>query len=253
MKTTYQLWEKNERSKATITFYPALQKVSKATVIIFPGGAYEGCTPEEGEGYAYFLNGLGLSVFVVDYSVAPICFPQQLLDARQAVRFVRENENIFGIDKNKIAVMGSSAGGHLTALLCTYKDVLPTELIGDEDFMPNAQILCYPVISSSEEISHQVSYRNLLGELYTEKDKYSPDLLVDENTPTAFIWHTAADGCVNVINSYRYAEQLRRYNVPCEMHIFPYGSHGLALASHLPHVAQWTGLLKAWLYEIGWF
>ena len=198
------------------------------------------------------MNGLGISAFVVNYSVSPIRFPQQLLDARQAVRFVRENCVKFGIDKNRIAAMGSSAGGHLAALLCTYKQVLPTEPLGGEDFLPNAQILCYPVISSSEEISHQGSYRNLLGELYVEKNKYSPDLLVDENTPMAFLWHTAADGCVNVINSYRYAEQLRRYNVPCEMHIFPYGPHGQALAPHLPHVAQWTGLLKAWLGEIGW-
>ena len=249
----YFLWDNEPTQKATVVFFPSLQKVSKGTVIICPGGAYGMCSSAEGEGIAYFLNSIGLSVFVLNYSVAPSHFPQQLLDARQAVRFVRENAETFDIDTNRVAVMGFSAGGHLAALLCTYKGRLPGETGNEGNFLPNAQILCYPVISSDEQISHRLSYSNLLGDLYDEREKYSPELLVDETTPPAFFWHTAEDRCVNVMNSYRYAESLRNVCVPCEMHIFPFGTHGLALAPHNPHVSQWMALLREWLRVIGWF
>ena len=145
--------------------------------------------------------------------------------------------------------MGSSAGGHLTALLCTYFDDIGEEQdeLFKEDFLPNGQILCYPVISSDESISHKGSFKNLLGEKYAEKEKYSPELLVESTTPPAFIWHTAEDNGVPCVNSYRYATALWEQKIPCELHVFPEGAHGLGVAPQLPHVAQWTDLLKNWL------
>ena len=82
--------------------------------------------------------------------------------------------------------------------------------------------------------------------------KLDPALTVSKDTPQAFIWHTSNDGGVNVINSYRYAEALRRNNINAEMHIFPDGPHGLGLAQKFPHVAQWSTLLKNWFIYLGW-
>ena len=84
------------------------------------------------------------------------------------------------------------------------------------------------------------------------RSRYSAEVHVTGDTPPAFIWHTAGDAGVNVINSYRYAEKLRTLNVPVEMHIFPYGPHGLGLAPKHPHVAQWSGLLLNWLRLLEW-
>ena len=195
-----------------------------------------------------------MNAFVVDYRVAPAHFPDELLDARRAIRFVRANAEKFGIDKSKIAVMGSSAGGHLAAFVSTYRKAIDGEgidVIDSECCIPNAQILCYPVISSDEEIAHKGSYTNLLDTLYAEREEYSPELIADERTPQAFIWHTSDDSVVNVENSYRYAAKLRRLSIPCEMHVFPNGPHGLGLAPAMPHVAQWAELLKNWLKYIG--
>ena len=151
--------------------------------------------------------------------------------------------------KEKILVIGSSAGGHLAALLCAYREDIGMENeLMTEDYLPNAQILCYPVISAEAGIMHMGSYQNLLGCKYFEREKYAPDLLVCEDTPKAFIWHTAADNAVSVINSYRYAEALAKQNIPCEMHIFPYGVHGLGVSPHNTHVAQWVELLRSWLH-----
>ncbi len=258
MATTYTLWDKNriceDETPSSVTHYPPLYAPSRAAVVILPGGAYAIRARHEGEGYAQFLNAIGVTAFVVHYRVAPNEFPAPLLDARRAVRFLRANAERFGIDKDKIAVMGSSAGGHLAALLSTYRGALDGEdvdAIDKEDYLPNAQILCYPVISGDESVSHAGSFHALLGDRYDRRMEFSPDRIADEKTPEAFIWHTANDGSVNVINSYRYATRLREKNVPCEMHIFPNGPHGLGTASGRPHVMQWMPLLQNWLAYIG--
>lgn len=250
MITTFKLWENSEKHGTEIHRYSPEHKKSNASVVIFAGGAYLGRSEYEDAGYARALSENGYEAFVVDYRVSPDRFPLPLLDARRAVRFVRANAERFGLDRNKVLVMGSSAGGHLAALVSTYSKKIDGETedaIDAEDFLPNGQILCYPVISSDESISHSGSYQNLLGERYGERDDYSPELLVSERTPQVFVWHTAEDSCVNVVNSYRYAAALRKYEIPCEMHIFPHGSHGMGLAENTPYVARWKEWLLEWL------
>ena len=242
----------------TITPYIPETKKSDAAVVIFPGGGYRKRAQHEGGGYAEFLQANGITAFVVEYRVAPHTFPLPLLDARRGVRWVRANAERYGIDKSKIAVMGSSAGGHLAALVSTYTKPIAFEgadTIDNEDFLPNAQILCYPVICapSDEGITHLGSYQNLVGGTDPELEKaVDPSLNVNESTPRAFIWHTSEDPSVNVINSYRYASALRMLDIRVEMHIFPDGRHGLGLAPQLPHVAKWSALLIDWFKYIYW-
>lgn len=252
---SFKIFGNDPNNPTTLDYYPSTYPSCKTGVVIFPGGAYAALSEHEGEGYAGMLNTLGVAAFVVKYRLAPHRFPEQLLDARRAVRFVRANFALFNVDKDKIIAMGSSAGGHLAALLSTYLDEIEGEGVDDidkEDFLPNGQILCYPVISSDEKISHADSYKNLLGNLYGEREKFSPELLVTKNTPKAFIWHTSSDALVSVINSYRYAEALAEKEVPCELHVFPVGWHGSGIAPHMPYVAAWIELLRKWLIFYGY-
>lgn len=242
--------------QVTMLKYEPYIKVGKGAIIIFAGGGYAGRCPYEDVAYAQFINSLGLTAFVVDYRCYPNQFPDELLDARTAVRFVRKNADRFDIDPTKIAVMGSSAGGHLCALLSTYRGKLDNEELTENyqtDYLPSAQILCYPVISSRDDIMHEGSYRNLLGDLFEQKDKFSPDLIADEKTPRAFIWHTFEDQLVNVINSYTYAESLKNVGVLTELHVFPYGGHGENLGNNNQHVGQWKKLFENWLRLNGYF
>lgn len=257
--TTYQMWDKVPAAHSEVPvleYYPAESKKSDAAVIILPGGGYEWRAEHEGRGYAEYLDSIGVDSFVCRYRVSPHRFPLPLLDARRAVRFVRANAEKFGVSPDRIAVMGSSAGGHLAALVSTYTGPIEFEGADETDSIdptPNATILCYPVIHKPDEtkVAHVGSFRNLMGE-DCEYDKVSADLLVNDKTPPAFIWHTSDDGAVNVINSYLYASALRRHNIPHELHVFPNGNHGLGLAGGAPHVAQWTKLLESWLGYIGW-
>ena len=266
-QSEYRLWQEKEDSPI-IQFYPASDKKSNAAVIIFAGGGYMIKTEYEGKVFAEFLSRNGISAFVVDYSVFPKLFPLPLSDARRSVRFVRYYSEIFGLDASQIAVMGSSAGGHLAALVSTYREKIEGEGIDEIDevcCIPNAQILCYPVISMTDPyLRHEKSRLNFLGEDGLGlSPKVSPNLIADEKTPQAFIWHTVEDGSVNVINSYEYASALRRQNVPVEMHIFPNGHHGLGLCdifSDTPdaakkmrrHTGMWKELLLSWLSYIGY-
>ncbi len=240
-----------------VPFIPE-NKRSDAAVIICPGGGYGALCDHEGSEYAKKLAENGITAFVLYYRVCPHFFPLPLNDSRRAIRFVRANAEKYGIDGQKIAIMGSSAGGHLAALTSTFCGVLPNEDIDEIDkfdSLPNAQILCYPVIISpdSENISHAGSYGCLLGVEDSAKEKsVDPTLLANQNTPPAFIWHTSDDQCVNVINSYQYATALRKNGVDVEMHIFPNGTHGAGLAYHLPHVSKWFDLLLNWFDYKGW-
>ena len=179
------------------------------------------------------------------------------------MRFVRYYAEKFGIDENKIATIGSSAGGHLCAHLSTSLYEIEGEGVDEIDekaFTPNAQILCYPVITGvDEEIKHKGSYNYLLGEGNEHlTEKVSPELLVSEKTPPAFIWHCCEDRAVNVRNSFVYASALSKFKIPVEMHIFPHGGHGLGLAKDNPrvteklgnHIGQWNELVINWLAYI---
>ena len=251
----FNLWEKEGSTK--IVWHKPKEKKTDACVIVFPGGGYACLCDYEGKDYAQWLNTLGITAFVVYYRVTPNFFPAPLLDSRRAVRFVRANAEKFGIASDKVAVMGSSAGGHLCAMTSTYTAKIDGEDVDEidgYDFLPNAQILCYPVISSDESIFHGGSYHNLLGDRYDEKANFDPELLATEKTPPAFVWHTAEDQLVPVANSCRYVAKLAQLGVYSELHVFPFGPHGRALA--LPpgekHTAQWKGLLENWLKLLGW-
>lgn len=239
--------------KPILKYYPAENKRGTGTVIIFAGGGYMRRSPHEGEGYAVFLNSIGLDAFVLEYRVSPYRHPMPLLDARRAVRVVRDLADELQIDKDKIAVMGSSAGGHLAAHVSTFRGNIDEEIghdLSDVSPYPNMQILCYPV---TDNTSHGGSYLNLLGDRCSElEETVNPIKLVSPETAPAFIWHTETDPGVSASSTMRYAAALHDAGVRVEMHIYPVGGHGLGLAKSLPYIARWSEELSRYLVMMGY-
>ena len=255
---SYALWESTPlmiegESAPKFTYYPAREKRTSATTIIFPGGGYAYTTEYDGMNYALYLNEkVGMDAFVLHYRTLPYHFPAPLLDARRAVRFVRANAEKFGIDPNRIAVIGSSAGGHLAALVSTYKGEIDGEGVDEIDEIspiPNAQVLCYPVLDME---GHVISYRNLLGDrVGSLRKSVTPPLIADKDTPICFMWHCEDDSVVDAKNTYKYGMRLLELGVSHELHIYPHGTHGLGLITDEEfkgheYMRSWSDMLLKW-------
>lgn len=236
----------------------------RPTVIICPGGGYEFTSDREAEPIAIKLNAMGFNSFVLRYSVYPQTYPTSLLELSKAVALVRTNAEKWFVDKNKIIVAGFSAGGHLAASLGVFwkNDFLSEQLeVPNEDIKPNGLLLSYPVITSGI-YAHKGSFKALLGESY-EKHVHEVSLenQVTKETPPTFLWHTCTDKSVPVENSLLFAKALIKNNIPLEMHIYPQGVHGLALATEetkannnektvQPEVTNWIDMAGIWLKNL---
>ena len=236
-----------------MTYYPSACE-SDAAVVIFAGGGYNHRARHEGEGYAEYFSENGLHCFVVHYRTNPYLFPVELLDARRAVRLVRANAEEYGIDPSKIAVMGSSAGGHLAALVSTYRAEIDGEGVDDIDEIdptPNAQVLCYPVLDPQ---GHLGSYTSLLGipDFKAKWRSVTPALIADEKTPICFMWHCESDRVVDAANTLRYSMKLLELGISQETHIYPRGSHGIGLVTEERFAAH--TYMRSWgPMAINWF
>lgn len=239
------------------------QNKKRPCMVICPGGAYCMCSERESEPVALQFLAQGFNVLVITYSTASHQFPTQLREVAALMELIYENADNWNCNTSKIAIMGFSAGGHLAAHYSTAYDCEEVREVFPESKAVNASVLCYPVITADPAHAHLGSFYNLLGKQdITEQDvqKYSCDRLVKENTPPAFIWHTAEDNAVPVMNSLLYASALSKYKIPFEMHIYPYGWHGLSTADYLTndninekidHVAAWVGCACKWLSLMG--
>lgn len=260
--TRYSLWDKIPGTAAYepwIEYYAPDNKKTDSALVIIPGSGYAADPDkpkQEGERVARYYCEKGIPVFVLRYRVKPDYFPLPILDGRRAIRYIRYYSEKFGIDKNKIAAMGYSSGGHLCASLFTYDKPIEFENIDEidkEDFVPNYQILCYAVIGLDRDnyYIHQGSPTNLLADKYDEyKDDLSLEFSKVEKVAPTFIFHNFDDTCVSVVNSFKYAENLRKKGTPVEMHIFPDGGHGIGLPiddrKDLNHDKIWVELLDRW-------
>lgn len=207
----------------------------RPAMIVFPGGGYSGVSARESERIALNYNAAGFQAFVLNYCVSPHKHPDPIRDAADAIKLVRENADKWNIDPDWIAVIGFSAGGHLAASISVHWDnpeIFTEDEIKSAMHKPNATVLSYPVITSGE-FAHRGSFVNLLGEDSDEKSlkMMSLEKQVKESTPPTFLWHTYTDGAVPVENTLLYAASLSKYKIPCEVHIYPNGVHGLSLVS----------------------
>ena len=248
------------RHTPTITPYlPEESLASGAAMLVCPGGGYGMLADHEGHDYALWLAARGIAAFVLRYRLGSDGYrhPRMLEDALRALRMVRAHANRWGIDPERIGVMGSSAGGHLASTLLTHYDDGQPEAddpIERVSARPTLGVLCYPVISLGP-VGHAGSRRNLLGDdpPLALVELLSNERLVTAQTPPCFVWHTWEDDGVTVENSLLFATALRQAGVPFDLHIYQSGRHGLGLGDTPPflNAHPWAHNLAFWLRERG--
>lgn len=230
--------------------------IKRPCVIIYPGGAYFIlASGHEGVEVAKFFNSIGVNAMVVKYripndnaqvdkSIAP------LQDAQQAMLLARSNAANWGIDANKIGILGFSAGGHLAATLSSHYADVKIDNPLNISLRPNFQILIYPVITM-KDFGHTGSKENLIGKNPTDAQVqyYSNELNVNDQTPPAFIVHAKNDDAVPVQNAYEYDKALKANKVASTLYLFEKGGHGFGMKNPTSTI-QWTTPLTQWLREI---
>lgn len=240
-------------TEPTIEFFqPDENKFTGTAVIICPGGGY-GVVVYDAEGVkaAKEFAENGVAAFVLKYrlpndSIMTYKKIGPLQDAQQAIKVVRENVSKWGIDINKVGIMGFSAGGHLASTAATHSDKAYIENSNGTNLRPDFQILIYPVISMQDNLTHHDSRKNLLGENPSKEtvDQFSNELQVNTGTPPAYITHAGDDTVVDVENSIVYYVNLKRHNVPAELHIYPKGNHGFVLSQP---TEEWMTPIFKWM------
>ncbi len=237
---------------------------ARPAMLIIPGGGYNMVSEREGEPVALRFLNEGYAAFLLQYSVRTP-YPAPLIEAGMAMAYIRKNARSYSVDPAHVAAVGFSAGGHLAGMLATlFGEACLKEALGKdaEKVRPDAVILSYPVISTLEGITHEETAENISGGDKTLRGALSLDQRVKADCPPAFIWHTAEDDCVPVVNALLYAGACGKAGVPFELHIFEKGRHGLSVADRdtergeeayrrIRHAAVWTDLALTFLRNRG--
>ena len=234
------------------------EKDKRPCLLVCPGGGYGFCSERESEPVALQFLTEGFNVFVLRYSVAPYRFPSQLREVAASLELIHRFADLWNCNTKKIAIIGFSAGGHLAAHYSTAYDCKEIREVFPESKKVNASILCYPVITADPKHRHEGSFVNLLGHKpqVADEEYFSCDRKVTKKTPPAFLWHASDDTCVPVKNSLLYAEALSEKGIPFELHVYPYGGHGISVCDKQVHNKvsrdieydrDWLNSAKKWL------
>ena len=245
----------DESDTPTIRAYlPPKETATGAGVVICPGGGYGILAYDhEGAQVAKWFNRIGVAGFVLRYRHAPkYRHPTPIGDAQRALRFVRANSEKFGVAKNRLGVMGFSAGGHLASTSATHFDLGQKDAkdsIDRESCRPDFAVLCYPVISLTEPWGHGGTKKNLLGDNPDPKliENLSNEKQVTADTPPTFLFHTGEDTGVPVENAIAFYSACVKAKVPAELHVYQIGPHGVGLAPADPATHGWKDRLADWM------
>lgn len=228
-------------SQPMLTYYPApADNNSGTTIIVIPGGRYDVLSYDlEGTEICERFNSYGVNCVLLKYRVprrkklpkhvAP------LQDLQRAIAYTRSHAEEWNIDKNKIGVIGFSAGAQLAALACN-----------------SFEEITYPAIDSNDEENVRPDFCMLIYPSYIDGKSFSivPELKVMEKAPPTILVQTQDD--YKLLNStlfYYYA--LKELKVPVAMHFYPSGGYdyGLRNTGHL--VNEWPDRVVSWLQDIG--
>lgn len=240
-------------------YLPPREKATGTAVLICPGGGYGALAfAHEGNAIAQWLNENGIAGIILKYRLPSDLIMKDksigpLQDAQEALRIIRRNAAAWNINPAKIGIIGFSAGGHLASTLSTHYVEKVYDVADTVSARPDFSILIYPVITMDATFTHAGSRKNLLGDNPSDDAvrRFSNELQVNEKTPPAFMVHSADDQTVPVKNSMVYYEQLVKYKIPSELHIFQKGGHGYGLGGSRDTQSSWPDLCIRWLKASG--
>lgn len=230
-------WVKNIHNPSITVYLPPKEKATGAAVVIFPGGGHrELVFNAEGVEPAQFLASIGVAGIAVKYRLAreegspyklDVHTPQ---DGFRAIRLVRSHAAEWGIDPNRIGVLGFSAGGEVAAMVSYPSGAGDSNAADPVDRLsgkPNFQLLVYP------------------GPLGIPET-------VPPDAPPTFAVVANDDGLARVLVSL--VQKYREAKVPIELHLYAQGQHAFNMGnrSNLKSIRGWPQRMAEWLEDQGW-
>lgn len=227
--------------EATLTAYiqknaPEIKNADRRpAVLILPGGGYEFVSNPENEPVALEYSAKGFQAFTLEYSVKEKgVFPVPETEVLRATAVVRARAEEWFVDKEKIALVGFSAGGHLAASVGVHwsrESLLRAAGVSADEAKPNALVLIYPCITAEKYSYPGIKAIHGRGLPEAETELLNVHRYVGPHTPPAYLCHTSEDTCVPVMNTLLFASALAEHNIPFETRIFKNGPHGMSLAT----------------------
>ncbi|MGB0759015.1 MAG: alpha/beta hydrolase [Rubripirellula sp.] len=219
--------------------YPATKNANGSAVLILPGGGFGKVVPNlEGSEAAAWLCEMGVTCFVLNYrtrlpnNIQEPGWKRPLQDAQRAMRWIRANADQWNLKRDQIGLLAFSAGGQVGAILITNESPAyeAIDKIDEQSFRPDFAMLIYP------------------WNMYEKKtDKLMPVIQVNKNTPPSFIVHTHDDGSTSLGSVLLYAD-MKRQQVPAELHVYETGGHGYGTRSRPnSNIGSWTDRATDWL------
>jgi acetyl esterase/lipase len=231
-------------TRPTITLYRPTTGNTGAAVIVYPGGGFNVLAIDiEGTEACDWLTSNGISCVLLKYRVpcehvgAYRECPPAHQDAQRAMSLVRSRAAEWGIDPDRIGVMGFSAGAHMAIMSSTRFDRL------------------YRAVDEADSVSSRPDFAIVLspGRVAYRQTNFVPNpaIQVTGSTPPTFLVH-AYDDPLNVVeNSLLYAAALRKAGVSAEIHVYAKGGHAFGLRHTELSATTWPQLAEAWLKVIG--
>jgi len=245
------LGETIQDQSCTIEYFLHPEGGERGMVIVFPGGAYQGCCDQhEGTAIAKYFNEKGVTAVIVRYRVSrPKNVAKHVTawqDAQRAVRTVRSRAAELGIDPEKIGCTGFSAGGHLTLMTSTTSQTPAYEPVDELDQTPanlNFAIPIYPAYVLTDGATDPNANKGEGAEILS-------DFHFDAKTPPTCLVHGDAD-IYSPLGSVEVYKKLRKLGIPCELHVYAGAPHGFMFWNDKPNAADWQERCAAWLKKIG--
>lgn len=229
------------------------QKDSLPILLVLPGGGYQYTSYREAQPIALAANSNNMHAAVLHYTNIDedinLTMDQLVAEVRMAIEFISTFAKEKFIDMDKLNLIGFSAGGHLAA---TCNNRL-SNLI-------NKVVLAYPAIGFSEVVDQlyltDLEHLDNEGQAAAKLFLQDPILEINNSCKDTFIWMTYTDDVVPADGVLKYAQKLREFDVPLELHFFGHGGHGLSLAKEntavfpgqvVPRISIWFDLMASWL------
>tara|TARA_R110002096_G_scaffold42144_19_gene113799 strand:- start:2291 stop:3181 length:891 start_codon:yes stop_codon:yes gene_type:complete len=231
-------------SVPTLQFYPAPADSNTGTaVVVVPGGGYGIlASKHEGTDVCEFLNSIGVNAVLLKYRVprrenldkhhAP------LQDAQRAISLVRSKAEEWKIDPQRVGMLGFSAGGHLTVMAMTSQEkrtFTPDATLDAHSCVPDFAVPIYPAYLKNE----------------AESNALSPEIVITEETPPAFIAIAHGDKRFVEGAALLYLEMFRKGR-QCELHIYGHGGHGFGIKKISEKVGEWPLRMADWFGAMGY-